>query len=50
MLSGSYAIFALSNHTTFSQTQTGATVPLSMINPTPRPRLTGAMLECSAFF
>ncbi len=28
MLSGSFPIFALSNHTTFSQTQTGATVPL----------------------
>ncbi len=29
MLSGSFPIFALSNHTTFSQTQTGVTVPLS---------------------
>ncbi len=29
MLSGSFPIFALSNHTTFSQTQTGATVPIS---------------------
>jgi hypothetical protein len=29
MLSGSYPIFALSNHTTFSQTQTSAIVPLS---------------------
>jgi hypothetical protein len=28
MLSCSYPIFALSNHTTFSQTQTGATVAL----------------------
>ncbi len=28
ILSGSFTIFALSNHTTFSQTQTGATVPL----------------------
>jgi hypothetical protein len=28
-LSGSSPIFALSIHTTFSQTQTGATVPLS---------------------
>jgi hypothetical protein len=27
-LSGSSPVFALSNHTTFSQTQTGATVPL----------------------
>jgi hypothetical protein len=27
-LSGSSPIFALSNYTTFSQTQTGATVPL----------------------
>jgi hypothetical protein len=32
MLSGSFAIFALSNHTTFSQTQTGATVPLKFEN------------------
>ncbi len=31
MLSGSFPIFALSNHTTFSQTQTGATVPLKSI-------------------
>jgi hypothetical protein len=31
MLSGSFPIFALSNHTTFSQTQTGTTVPLRMI-------------------
>jgi hypothetical protein len=30
MLSCSSPIFALSNHTTFSQTQTGATVPLSI--------------------
>ncbi len=29
MLSSSSPIFALSDHTTFSQTQTGATVPLS---------------------
>ncbi len=29
VLSGSFPIFALSNHTTFSQTQTGVTVPLS---------------------
>jgi hypothetical protein len=29
-LSGSSPIFALSIHTTFSQTQTGATVPLSV--------------------
>jgi hypothetical protein len=29
MLSGSFPIFSLSNHTTFSQTQTGATVPLN---------------------
>ncbi len=28
MFSGSFPIFALSNHTTFSLTQTGATVPL----------------------
>jgi hypothetical protein len=28
MLSGSFPIFALSNHTTFNQTQTGVTVPL----------------------
>jgi hypothetical protein len=28
-LSSSSPVFALSNHTTFSQTQTGATVPLS---------------------
>jgi hypothetical protein len=28
MLIGSFPIFALSNHTPFSQTQTGATVPL----------------------
>jgi hypothetical protein len=28
MLSGSFAIFVLSNHTTCCQTQTGATVPL----------------------
>ncbi len=31
MLSGSFPIFALSNHTTFSQTQTDATVPLKEI-------------------
>ncbi len=31
MLSGSSPIFALSNHTTCSQTQTGATVPLNLI-------------------
>jgi hypothetical protein len=30
MLSGSFPIFALSNHTTFSQTQSGATVPLKI--------------------
>jgi hypothetical protein len=30
MLSGSFPIFALSNHITFSQTQTVATVPLKM--------------------
>jgi hypothetical protein len=29
MLSGSFPIIVLSNHTTFSQTQTDATVPLS---------------------
>jgi hypothetical protein len=29
-LSGSSSVFALSNHTTFSQTQTGATVPLNI--------------------
>jgi hypothetical protein len=29
MLSGSFPIFALSNNTTFSQTETGATVPLN---------------------
>jgi hypothetical protein len=28
-LSGSSPVFVLANHTTFSQTQTGATVPLS---------------------
>jgi hypothetical protein len=28
MLSGSFPILALSNHTTFSRTQSGATVPL----------------------
>ncbi len=28
MPSGSFPIFVLSNYTTFSQTQTGATVPL----------------------
>jgi hypothetical protein len=32
MLSGSFPIFALSNHTTFSQAQTGATVPLRCPN------------------
>jgi hypothetical protein len=31
MLSGSSPIFALSNHITCSQTQTGATVPLKTI-------------------
>jgi hypothetical protein len=33
MLSGSFPIFAPSNHTTFSQTQTGATVPLTYPKP-----------------
>jgi hypothetical protein len=33
MLSGSSTVFALSNHTTFSQTQTGATVPLTIDLP-----------------
>jgi hypothetical protein len=32
MFSGSFPIFAFSNHTTFSQTQTGATVPLNINN------------------
>jgi hypothetical protein len=31
MLSGSFPIFALSNLTTFSQTQAGATVPLNYL-------------------
>jgi hypothetical protein len=31
MLSGSSPIFVLSNHTTCSQTQTGATVPLNKV-------------------
>ncbi len=31
MASGSFPIFALSNHTTLSQTQTGATVPLTTL-------------------
>jgi hypothetical protein len=31
MLSGSFPIFALSNQTTFSQTPTGAAVPLTAI-------------------
>jgi hypothetical protein len=31
-----FPIFALSNHATFSQTQTGATVPLSRHNGVPR--------------
>jgi hypothetical protein len=35
MLSGSFPIFSLSNHTTFSQTQTGATVPLKMFLSSP---------------
>ncbi len=30
MFSGAFPIFALSNHTAFSQTQTGATVPLKV--------------------
>jgi hypothetical protein len=30
ILGGSFPIFALSNHTTFSHTQTGATVPLTL--------------------
>jgi hypothetical protein len=30
MLSGSFPIFVLSNHTTFCQTQNGATVPLNL--------------------
>jgi hypothetical protein len=30
MLSGSSPNFALSNHTTFSQTQTGATIPFKL--------------------
>jgi hypothetical protein len=29
MFSGSFSLIALSNHTTFSQTETDATVPLS---------------------
>jgi hypothetical protein len=31
MIRGSYPIFALSNHTACSQTQTGATVPLKKV-------------------
>jgi hypothetical protein len=41
-LSGSSPIFALSNHTTRSQTQTGATVPL--IRQPHRPQLTYAAM------
>ncbi len=37
MLSGSFAIIALSNHTIFSQTQTGVTVPLSFCRLTTIP-------------
>jgi hypothetical protein len=32
MLSSSFPVFALSNHTTFSLSQTGATVPLSVFH------------------
>jgi hypothetical protein len=38
MLSGSSPIFALSNHATFSQTQTGATVPLRAFPSGCRPK------------
>jgi hypothetical protein len=49
MLSGSSPVFVLSNHTTFSQTQTGTTVPLKLLIHTHIANLKGQMPEIESW-